>query len=245
MCNPAAGDYSLETIHGIIQESHFVHVSFVTPDSPFPATLPMIGAMGSFENRAAGMGDHLDLYLHGYVSLRIMNGARAAASAGDDEGMPVTVAASHVDGLVLALSAFSHSYNYRSAVLFGHAAPVEDEAEKLYAMELVTDKVVSGRWGNTRLPLTKTEVRSTGILRVRIASGSAKVRRGQAADERRDLKDEDALDRFWTGVVPVYQAAGDPVPSSYNRVGVPEHVTDHVKRLNEAGRGHVERSLGQ
>lgn len=48
--------------------------------------------------------------------------------------MPVCFAASHVDGLVLARSAFNHSYNYRSAVLFGHAAPVVDEREKLYAM---------------------------------------------------------------------------------------------------------------
>ncbi|KAL2109795.1 hypothetical protein VUR80DRAFT_2029 [Thermomyces stellatus] len=110
--------------------------------------------------------------------------------------MPVAVAASHVDGLVLALSAFSHSYIYRSAVLFGHATPVEGEEEKLFTME-ITDKVLPGRWEHIRLPLTKTEIKSTGVLRVRIASGSAKIRRGQASYKRRDLNNKGALGSVW------------------------------------------------
>lgn len=229
-------------IHGIIQESQFVHVSFATPDSPFPATLPMIGTMGSFENKSAGLGEYLDLYLHGYVSHRIM---KSAGTATGDEGMPVTVAASHVDGLVLALSAFSHSYNYRSTILFGHATPVEDEAEKLYAMEIITNKVIPGRWDHTRLPLTKTEIQSTGILKVRIKSGSAKIRTGQPSDERRDMKDEEALNNVWTGVIPVSQVAGEPVPSSYNRVDVPLHVSEYVGEFNEAGKNNVSKSLSK
>lgn len=222
------GDYTLETIHHIIQGSHFVHVSFATPDSPFPATLPMIGTLASFENPDATLSDPLDLYLHGYISHRIMNASRAAES---DEGLPVTIAASHVDGLVLALSAFSHSYNYRSAILFGNATPVEDEAEKLFAMEAITNKVVPGRWDHTRLPLTKTEIKSTGILKVKIASGSAKIREGQPGDERRDMKDEEALNSIWTGVLPVHQVAGQPVPSSYNRVDVPAHISEYTRGL--------------
>ena len=202
----------------------------------------MIGTMGSFENRDAGLGDHLDLYLHGYVSHRIMNSARTASG---EEGMPVTIAASHVDGLVLALSAFSHSYNYRSAILFGYATPVEDEAEKLYAMEIITNKVVPGRWDHTRLPLTQTEIKSTGILKVRIASGSAKIRTGQASDERKDLKDEEALNKIWTGVIPISQVADEPVPGPYNRVGVPAHASDYVHKFNSAARGHVEKSLAK
>ncbi|SPO07239.1 related to flavin-nucleotide-binding protein [Cephalotrichum gorgonifer] len=234
------GDYSLDTIHGIIQESQLVHVSFIDPKSPFPVVLPMIGTMGSFTDQTASLGDPLDLYLHGYVSHRIMNLSRADSS---DEGMPVTVAASHVDGLVLALSAFSHSYNYRSATLFGHATVVEDEAEKLYAMELITNKVVPGRWDHTRLPLTKTEIKSTGILRVKVASGSAKIRDAEPKDERVDMKNEEALDSVWTGVVPIWTAVGEPVPSSYNRVvDVPTHVTQHVQELNATNRRRVEKS---
>lgn len=198
----------------------------------------MIGTLASFENQDATLSDPLDLYLHGYISHRIMNASRAA---NNEKDMPVTIAASHVDGLVLALSAFSHSYNYRSAVLFGHATLVDDEAEKLFAMEAITNKVVPGRWDHTRLPLTKTEIKSTGILKVRIASGSAKIREGQPGDERRDMKDEEALNSIWTGVVPVYQVAGKPVSGSYNRVDVPAHVSEYVREFNEAAKSRAEK----
>lgn len=108
----------------------------------------MIGQMGSFARPSADVGDVLDLYLHGYVSSRMVNRARVAGTKSEDEGednhdekkekkekkgLPLTVAATHVDGLVLSLTPYSHSYNYRSAVLFGHAEVVTDAAEKLWA----------------------------------------------------------------------------------------------------------------
>lgn len=138
--NKKTASYSLETIHQIINTSPVLHVSFAAPgggDSPFPAVLPMIGQMGSFARPSADTGDVLDLYLHGYVSSRIVNQARGAGSDGEEEekkkGLPLTAAATHVDGLVLSLTPNSHSYNYRSAVLFGHAELVTDVAEKLWA----------------------------------------------------------------------------------------------------------------
>lgn len=183
----------------------------------------MIGQMGSFDRPSASLGDPLDLYLHGYVSARIFNASRAAAATGEGDGMPVCVAASHVDGLVLALSPFNHSYNYRSAVLFGHAVLVESEEEKLYAMELVTDSVVPGRWRNSRQPPTGAEMQSTSILRVKIASGSAKFREGGVSDDKHDLESEDALNSIWTGVVPIYSTMGAPIPGPYNRVELPQY----------------------
>ncbi|KAL8305892.1 hypothetical protein RB601_009234 [Gaeumannomyces tritici] len=139
------GVYALRTIHQIINSSRLVHVSFNVPDSPFPVTLPMIGQMGSFARPSADEGDVLDLYLHGYVSARMTNLSRKGTSDGQEDGaggIPVCISASHVDGLVLALSPFASSYNYRSAVLFGYAVLVSDEEERLYAMELITDSVV-------------------------------------------------------------------------------------------------------
>ncbi|KAM0247017.1 hypothetical protein ACHAP5_004297 [Fusarium lateritium] len=127
--------YALKTIHHIVNSCQILHVSFNTPSQPFPVILPMIGQMGSFDRPSADISDPLDLYLHGYVSSRFVNLGR---DAGAEKGLPVSVAASHVDGLVLALSSFSHSYNYRSTVLFGHATLVEDEEERMYAMELIT-----------------------------------------------------------------------------------------------------------
>ncbi|OAQ69557.1 FMN-binding split barrel [Purpureocillium lilacinum] len=229
MAKDSTGIYALERIHGLINTSQILHVSFTPPDSAFPVTLPMIGQMGSFDRPSASIGDPLDLYIHGFASARMFNVGRAAG----EDGVPVCVAASHVDGIVLALSGFNHSYNYRSAVLFGHASLVTDEAEKMYALELITDSVVPHRWRNTRLPPTGAEMQSTGILRVKIKSGSAKIRDGGAVDDKSDLENEEALNRVWTGVVPVHTAVGEPVPSEYNRLELPEYVSEFLGEFND------------
>ena len=98
----------------------------------------MIGQMGSFARPSADTRDVLDLYLHGYVSAQVANLARKAGAGGQEgdekgTGLPLTVAATHLDGFVLSLTPNSHSYNYRSAVLFGHALLVTNVEEKLWA----------------------------------------------------------------------------------------------------------------
>jgi nitroimidazol reductase NimA-like FMN-containing flavoprotein (pyridoxamine 5'-phosphate oxidase superfamily) len=114
--------YDLVNVHKIINEAPVVHVSFTPdPESGFPAILPMIGALGSFEHPSAGIDEPLDCYLHGYVSSRIMN---LANKSGESEGLPVCVCATLFDGLVLSLTPNSHSMNYRSAVLHGFATIV-------------------------------------------------------------------------------------------------------------------------
>lgn len=224
-----SGVYALEKIHGLINSSQIVQVSFNVPDSPFPVSLPMIGQMGSFDRPSASLGDPLDLYIHGYVSARMFNKGREAG----DEGLPISCAVSHVDGLVLALSAFNHSYNYRSAVVFGHAHPVENQEEKMYAMELITNSVVPDRWRNSRLPPTSAEMQSTSILKVKIASASIKFRDGGVNDDKHDLENEEALNSVWTGVVPVYTVMGDPIPGPYNRVDLPQYASEFFKEFNE------------
>ncbi|KAI1498807.1 hypothetical protein F5X99DRAFT_431472 [Biscogniauxia marginata] len=256
--------YALETIHQIINSSPILHVSVAVPDSPFPMVLPMIGQMGSFARPSADTGDVLELYLHGYVSSRLMNLARKEGVAtskekgeeeekgekeeetGEREGLPITVAASHVDGLVLSLTPNSHSYNYRSAVLFGYAELVADMEEKLYAMELITDSVVPGRYRNTRVPPTAAETQSTSVLRVRVSAGSAKLRSGPPGDDRADRADAALRDRVWTGVVPVRYALDPPLAGPYNRVpDVPAYVEEWRRRFNdEAGRRAVDAAAG-
>ena len=192
--------------------------------------------MGSFSRPSASLSEPLDVYLHGYVSSRIMNLARAA------HGLPVCIAASKVDGLVLSLTPNTHNYNYRSAVLFGYAALVEDRDEKLWAMELITNSVVPDRWEHSRVPPNAGEMASTQILRVRVDSGSAKVREGVPSDEKCDLESGDVLGRVWTGVLPLYEQLGEPVPGPYNQVGeVPEHVRAYKERFNK---GSVEYAGG-
>ena len=216
--------------------------------------LPMIGQTGSFQRPSADLGDVQDLYLHGYVSSRIMRLSRESSDGGGEEkGLPITVAASHVDGLVLALTPNAHSYvglpiscmlsklirrvqNYRSAVLFGHASLVTDVDEKLFAMELITNSVVPQRWPNTRVPPNGAEMSSTSVLKVTIANGSAKIRQGLPHDEKYDIQDENVLDRVWTGVVPVYPTLGELVPGPYNRVERPGYLTEFQKDFNDAAR---------
>jgi len=230
-----------------------VHVSFSpAPNDPYPAILPMIGVMGSFDRPSADLDEPLDCYLHGYVSSRIMNLSRASASASAEsegeapKGLPVCIAASKVDGIVLALTPNSHSYNYRSAVLFGHALPVTSVEEKLWAMELITNKVVPGRWEGSRTPPNAAELQSTNVLRVKIDSGSAKIRAGPPADSSWDLEDEKVLDSVWTGFIPLVERLEAPVPSVYNRVAeVPEHVKEAREAFNRAAEEYTKALAGE
>jgi len=154
----------------------------------------------------------------------------------EEEGLPVTIGATHYDGIVLALTPNHHSCNYRSAILHGYATPVTDVEEKLWAMEGVTNNVLADRWNNTRLPPTKTEMTSTQLLKVTIVDASAKVRSGPPGDDRADLKNDDLRSKVWIGVVPTWTAYGTPVPSPENRVSnVPEHIASFIKQENEVG----------
>lgn len=184
------------------------------------------------------------IYLHGYVSSRILRLAGSADANGDSPpasnssedggggGIPICVCATQFDGVVLALTPNHHSCNYRSAVVFGHAHVVTDEPERLHAMQLITDNLVPARWAHTRYP-TAAELRSTGILRVAIRSASAKVRAGTTGEDRKDLADTGVRERVWAGVVPNFTVWGEPVESVTNSMrGVPAYIADWVEREN-------------
>ncbi|KAF7718277.1 Pyridoxamine 5'-phosphate oxidase-related protein [Penicillium ucsense] len=233
--------YDLGPIHSIINDSQVLHVSFNPgPEDPFPAILPMIGQMGSYEYPSADMDEPLDCYLHGYVSSRIMNLARSS----DGQGLPICVAATKVDGLVLSLTPNSHSYNYRSAILHGYAHLVTDEEEKVWAMKLITNSVLANRWDNTRVPPDRAEMQSTVILKVKVVDGSGKIRDGGVSDERKDSGSEEITGRIWTGVVPVWETFGQPVPSGEGKVGeVPSHITSYIESKNAQNRAQAEAAV--
>ncbi len=234
--------YDLRTIHSIINSTPVLHLSFNVTDpaqGPFPAILPMIGQMGSFSHPSAGLDESLDCYLHGYVSSRVMRIAREDHA----KGLPVTIAATKCDGLVLSLTPFSHSYNYRSAVLFGHASPVDDAEEKLWAMRLITESVVKGRWEHSRTPPESAELSSTTILRVRIASGSGKIRDGEPHDDKKDLERPDITSRVWTGVIPMWETLGDPVAAGSNRVdSIPDHIRSFIDKANDETQAYAQKA---
>ncbi len=102
-----------------------------------------------------------------------------------------------MDGLVAARSVFSHSVNYRSAVIFGTAAIVTDDDERWQALRLITDHLIPGRWAVARQPTTK-EMAATAVLSLPLTEASVKVRTGMPKDEPEDYD----LD-VWAGVLPV------------------------------------------
>jgi len=226
--------YDVEFIHSVINNTPVLHVSFVPdPSTALPIVLPMIGQLGLYPGNETVDDGASSVYLHGYVSSRLMRMADDAVKRGE-EGLPLCVAATKVDGFVLSLTPNSHNYNYRSAVVQGFATIVNDTDEKLWAMKLVTNSVVPDRYDNTRVPPDNSEMQSTRILKMKIIAASGKVREGVPVDERKDMKREDVLDSVWTGVVPIYEKLGEPVPGPYNRIKkVPAHVADFVKGQNK------------
>jgi nitroimidazol reductase NimA-like FMN-containing flavoprotein (pyridoxamine 5'-phosphate oxidase superfamily) len=147
--------------------------------------------------------------IHGSSASRTIRGLRA--------GLEACVEVTLVDGLVLARSAFHHSINYRSAILYGTLTEVEDKER---ALERFTEKLIPGRWEHVRWP-TASELKGTGVLAMRIEEGSAKVRSGPPVDD-----DEDYAIDAWAGVVPLRTSAGAPEPDPRLRpgIGLPGHV---------------------
>lgn len=232
------GKYDYATIHSIVDSTPVLHVSFgvdfANREDAYPVILPMLGCTGSFSGtstEAKAEGNHT-LYLHGYVSSRIMKLSQNGKDGTSSDGIPICVAATLFDGLVLALTPNHHSCNYRSAVVFGRAHLVTDEPERLYAMELITNNLVPERWQNTRYP-NDVELKSTGILRVEIDSASAKVRSGTTGEDRNDLKDDAMKKNVWAGVIPAYMQWGKPTPAKTNVVNpVPDYIEDWRKDMN-------------
>jgi nitroimidazol reductase NimA-like FMN-containing flavoprotein (pyridoxamine 5'-phosphate oxidase superfamily) len=171
-----------------------------------------------------------EIYLHGHAASRLFKRP-------EDEEIPVTIGASQMQGVVLALTPFHNSCNYTSAVIMGYASVVTSEAERLYALTRITDNLVPRRWDNSRKPPTKAELTTTGVLKVKIVSASAKIRVGGPSDDRHDLKNDNVIGNIWTGVVPTYTVYGEPVPSDYNRVKkVPGYMKEWIDVENKNGK---------
>jgi uncharacterized protein len=156
------------------------------------------------------------LYVHGSSA----NGAFAAA-----DGQQVCVTVTHLDGLVCARSVFTHSVNFRSAMVFGTAALVIDEEERLHGLEVVTDHLIPGRWAAARKP-SKKEMAATAVLSLPLTEASVKIRTGMPKDEGEDLDSD-----LWAGVLPVAMTFGAPEPDPLLRDGIemPAHIRDYRK----------------
>src|SRR3954468_2601789 len=180
---PQRGSHDQETIHAILDEALIGHVAWVSEDHR-PAVIPTLIARD---------GDNL--LIHGSSASRTLRALRAGTEA--------CVEVTHVDGIVLARSAFHHSMNYRSVILYG---TLEEAPDKEHALEVFTEKLVPGRWPHVRWPNRK-ELKATSVLQLPITEGSAKVRTGPPVDD-----DEDYELETWAGVVPLALTPQPPTP---------------------------------
>jgi nitroimidazol reductase NimA-like FMN-containing flavoprotein (pyridoxamine 5'-phosphate oxidase superfamily) len=179
------GHYDRAVIDAILDEAVVCHVGVVQDDGT-PLVLPTLFARD---------GD--SLYVHGSPASRMLRSAKL--------GIDLCVTVMLLDGFVMAKSAFHHSINYRSVVVFGTAEEVTDDAEKTRVLELLVEHVHPGRSRESRPP-NESELKATLVLRLPLDEASAKVREGGPLDDEEDLDLP-----YWSGVIPVRSVRGEPV----------------------------------
>lgn len=181
---PARGSHELETIYKILDAAFLAHIGFCLNGQPF--VIP---------TNFGREGD--TLFIHGSAASRMLREL--------EKGVPACVTVTHVDGLVLARSAFHHSMNYRSVVAFGTARKIEDGERKMHALKVISDHLIKGRWDEVREPNEK-EMKQTSVLEFAIEEASAKIRTGGPVDD-----EEDYDLPVWAGVVPLRLEAQAPL----------------------------------
>src|SRR5271169_2535658 len=184
---PKRAAYDRDAIYAVLDTALVCHVGFALDGQPY--VIPTLHVR---------IGDRL--YIHGSAASRMLGAAAA--------GTPLAVTVTHIDGLVLARSAFHHSVNYRSAVILGAATLVTDLTEKFAVMKGLIDHVAPGRWDHIRQPNEK-ELAATSVLSIPIAEASAKLRIGDAIDDEADY----ALP-IWAGQIPIVTQALAPIADS-------------------------------
>jgi uncharacterized protein len=201
---PKRGRYDEETVFSILDQGFVCHVGFSVHGQPY--VIPT----------NYGRSGHT-LYLHGSAASRMLRTLSG--------GVPVCVTVTHVDGLVLARSAFHHSVNYRSVVILGTARLVEDPAEKMEALRVFTEHVMKGRWDDVRQP-TEQELKATAVLAVPLDEVSAKERTGGPIDDEADYTLP-----VWAGVLPLETVAKNPEADALRKqdVPVPEYLKKHSR----------------
>ena len=196
--------YDKATVFQILDDHFICHIPYVYEDTPI--SIPTIYAR--FQET---------LYIHGAMGNRMLNSIAS---------LPQTsITVTHLDGLVLARSAFHHSVNYRSVVVFGKPRVVISEKEKNKALELIVEHMAKGRWEEIRVPNEK-EIKITQVLALDISEDSAKIRQGPPVDDQEDYDLE-----LWAGVVPVKTIYKKAVPDPDLKFAL--DTPSSVKKLTE------------
>ncbi len=181
---PKRGAFDRESINQILDEGFICHVGFAVEGRPF--VIP---------TGYARAGDRI--FIHGSQASRMLRTL--------GQGIEVCLTVTLIDGLVLARSAFHHSMNYRSVVVFGRATVVDERKEKLAALLALSEHMIPGRWADVREP-NESEVKLTTVLSLPIEEASAKVRTGPPLDDEEDYELP-----VWAGVIPLRLIADSPI----------------------------------
>jgi len=179
------GNYDHKTIYEILDAGLLAHVGYVINNEPY-VTPTCYWREGN------------KLYWHGSSASRMLRTMTGGISA--------CVTVSHMDGLVLARSAFHHSINYRSVMAYGTAYAVTDMAEVSAGLEAFMERIAPGRWHEARQP-TAQELKATLVVGMEIDEASAKIRTGPPIDD-----DDDYALPVWAGVIPLSLTSGTPLP---------------------------------
>jgi nitroimidazol reductase NimA-like FMN-containing flavoprotein (pyridoxamine 5'-phosphate oxidase superfamily) len=197
---PKRGVFDRQLVYNILDEGFICHVGFIAETQPF--VIP---------TGYARVGD--ELYIHGSQASRMLKTV--------GQGIDICVTVTLLDGLVLARSAFHHSMNYRSVVVFGQATAITEREDKLTALRALSEHMIPGRWDEVRPP-SEQELRQTSVLFLPLTEASAKVRTGPPLDD-----EEDYELGVWAGVIPLRLIAGAPVadPRLPQGIAVPDHAS--------------------
>lgn len=201
---PERGSHDRDVIDAILDEAMVCHVGIA--DEHGPVVIPTLFARD---------GDAI--ILHGSPASRLLRTATT---------QEICVTVTLTDGLVLARSAFHHSMNYRSVVIFGTPVEITDDDEKQRALDVLVEHLVPGR-NPTLRPMSRNERKGTRVLRLPLDRVSAKVRTGGPVDD----EDDYALP-IWAGIIPIRTTYGAPEtdPLSRIRVDVPDHALAFTDR---------------
>ena len=190
---PQRAFYERRIIYQILDNAFICHVGFI--DLGHPVVIPTAyGRRGDM------------LYLHGSAASRMLRTLK--------DGIPICLTVTLLDGLVLARSAFHHSMNYRSVVVFGTASVVKNQRQKVSALRVISEHILPGRWADVRKPNT-IELRQTLVLCLPLREASAKVRRGPPVDEESDYDLP-----VWAGEVPFPRLVGKPIADPQLQRGI-------------------------
>ncbi|WGL58612.1 pyridoxamine 5'-phosphate oxidase family protein [Pigmentibacter sp. JX0631] len=197
---PDRGSYDKEIIYNILDSCYLCNIGFVDENAN---VFVMPTMYVRIENK---------IYIHGSIGSRMMK------ALSNEKKTCITV--SIVDGLVLAKSAFSHSLNYRSVVIFSNGQKVTKSDEKYKIFAALTNKILPKRWENVRQP-TEHETKITEVIAFNLDEASAKTRTGFPVDKEMDQEFD-----TWSGIIPCEISYSDALADSRNKTPLPMYIKD-------------------